>query len=421
VKKNGINIHKKPKIILLLQFYDPEPVYKGQKFAEAIASYGYNVEVVTGFPNYPGGKIYTGFKLKMFQRTLENGITVTRLPLYPSHDESRFGRILNYVSFFISSLIYLTFFASRANLVYAYHPPVTVGLAATVANIFRRAPVVVDIHDLWPDTLPATNMLSNQRLLGLIGRACKWMYGRSAHIIVHSNGFKQKLIARDVEENKITTIIGWGQENNLQNSRFDNDDNLQKLKNSPGLKVLFAGNIGRAQGLDSVISAAQILQSKGLQNKVTFILLGSGVALDGLIRKTDLLNLTNIKFLPRVPQEEVKQYFDAADCLLVHLKDNPLFQITLPSKTQAYMIAGKPILMGVGGEAAELITRIKAGMIAAPENPESLAAVALELSNLSINEREIMGSAGQAYYWKELSMDKGISKFDSIFSMIKRL
>ena len=110
----------KPRIILLMQFYDPEPVYKGQAFAEAIAKAGYDVEVVTGFPNYPGGKVYGGYRIRPIQRSKKNGVQITRLALFPSHDSSKFGRALNYLSFAVSALIYLTFFARRANLLYVY-------------------------------------------------------------------------------------------------------------------------------------------------------------------------------------------------------------------------------------------------------------------------------------------------------------
>ena len=113
------------------------------------------MEVVTGFPNYPGGTLYDGYRIKPIQRSEENGINITRLALYPSHDTSKIGRVLNYLSFFISAFLYLVFLARRPALVHVYNPPLTVGLAATAAWMFRRFPVVVDIHDLWPDTLSA--------------------------------------------------------------------------------------------------------------------------------------------------------------------------------------------------------------------------------------------------------------------------
>ena len=137
---------KRPRLIILTQFYDPEPAYKGQAFAEAIRDLGYDVEVVTGFPNYPSGKLYDGYRIYPMQRSTHNGIRITRLALYPSHGTSKIGRVANYLSFFLSAFLYLSWAARRADLVYVYSPPLTAGLAAAASKIIHRTPVVVDIH-----------------------------------------------------------------------------------------------------------------------------------------------------------------------------------------------------------------------------------------------------------------------------------
>ncbi len=398
------------RIILLMQFYDPEPIYKGQRFAEKLKDLGYTVEVVTGFPNYPGGKVYDGYRIRPLKRARVNGIDVTRLALYPSHDSSRIGRIVNYLSFAFSAFLYLLFFARRADLIYVYHPPLTVGLAAATAQLFRRTPIVLDIHDLWPDTLPATGMLTNSRLLRHIGRACNWLYRRSTRIIVQSDGFKQLLCERGVPGDKLVTVIGWSDERailqpaNVEPVGFPSDRSL---------RVLFAGNMGRAQALDSVIEAASLLAETGHAQDIRFLFLGSGLALDEL--KAQAAGLSNVAFLGRVPPSEVGAYFSAADCLLVHLRDDPLFAITIPSKTQAYLLAGKPILMAVNGEASRLIETAKAGVTACPQDPSSIAEACLELARMPTAERDALGAAGRAYYKRELSMDAGLAKFDAVF------
>lgn len=406
----------RPRIILLTQFYDPEPIYKGQKFAEAVAGLGYSVEVVTGVPNYPGGKVYPGYRLRLIQRSIVNGIAITRLPLYPSHDSSKLGRIFNYISFFLCSFLYLTLWARRASLVYAYSPPVTVGLAAVGARLFRRTPVVVDIHDLWPDTLPATGMISNRRILRVIGRACNWMYRHVDHIILHTNGFRKTLEQRGIPVAKMTTVIGWTTEGVLSGQVSQATRELKKL---PGLKVLFAGNIGKAQGLHSVILAAKLLADQGRAEAVTFCFLGSGLALEDLKSKATAMQLSNVVFLPRVPQAEVGGFLAAADCLLVHLRSDPLFEITLPSKTQAYMYAAKPILMAVQGESAELVRDASCGVLALPEDPRSLSEAAIKLASMNDAERTALGRAGYDYYQRELCMDRGMIKFGEIFELLR--
>lgn len=400
------------RIVLLMQFYDPEPIYKGQKFAETLRDMGYDIEVVTGFPNYPGGKVYDGYKIRLLKREKINGIDITRIPLYPSHDRSRMGRVLNYVSFMFSAFFYMLFGARRSDLIYVYHPPLTVGLAAAAAQLVRRTPIVLDIHDLWPDTLPATGMLTNPKLLKVIDAACNWLYRRAARIIVQSDGFKALLMKRGVPEEKLVTVIGWHDEYAIQQQVDVEPDGFPE---GGSLRVLFAGNMGRAQALDSVIEAAEQLAKAGHERDVSFLFLGSGLALDDLKAQAAQANLSNVTFLGRVPPHEVGGYFAAADCLLVHLRDEPLFSITIPSKTQAYLLAGKPILMAVAGEASRLVETAKAGIAACPQDPCSIAQACLELARMPAEQRELLGSAGRAFYWRKLSMDTGMAKFNAVF------
>lgn len=407
----------RPRIIFLTQFYDPEPAYKGQAFAEAVRDLGYDVEVVTGFPNYPGGRVYDGYRIKPIQRSEVNGIAITRLGLYPSHNSSKLGRVMNYFSFFLSAFLYLTFLARKPALVHVYNPPLTVGLAATAARMFRRFPVVVDIHDLWPDTLPATGMISNPRALKLLDRAATWMYRHVQHIVLHTEGFRKTLLERQVPAEKMTTVLGWAKEHRDESEPVRPiPDAMLHLK---GAKILYAGNLGPAQSLGAVLQAAHMLKKLGMGDKITFCFLGSGVSSDSLMTQAADLELSNVAFLPRVPSNEVKPFLDAADCLLVHLRDTPLFEITLPSKTQAYMYAGKPVLMGVRGEAARLVERAACGITVTPENPESIAAGAIVLAEMSRSEREALGDNGRKFYERELSMQKGMKKFAAVFNSVR--
>ncbi|RLQ87386.1 glycosyltransferase family 4 protein [Notoacmeibacter ruber] len=409
---------ERPRLIFLTQFYDPEPAYKGQAFAEAVREMGYDVEVVTGFPNYPGGRLYDGYRIWPWQRSVENGIRITRLAMYPSHNAGKVGRIANYLSFFCSAFLYLCFAARRANLIYVYHPPLTVGLAAAASRWLHGRPVIVDIHDLWPDTLPATGMISSPRILRWIDHAASWMYRNVQFIILHTEGFGTKLLERGVPQEKMKTIIGWCNEHRLPDNP---PEGIARLTTAPGLKLLYAGNLGPAQALDSVLGAAEILQRNGQPTLATFCFLGDGVSKDKLEKRAGELGLENVVFLPRVSARDVPAYLDAADALLVHLRDEPLFQITLPSKTQAYLYAGKPIIMAVLGEAACLIERADAGLCIRPEDPEAMAKAVRRLAHMSSDEREAMGERGRVYYERELSMERGLRQFSEIFDRITQL
>lgn len=299
----------RPRLIFLTQFYDPEPAYKGQAFAEAVRDLGYDVEVVTGFPNYPGGKVYDGYRIRPLKRSTQNGIRITRLALYPSHGMSKIGRIANYMSFFLSAFLYLCWAARRVNLVYVYNPPLTVGLAAATSQVIHRAPVVVDIHDLWPDTLPATGMISNPWVLRWIGKAADWMYSRVQFIILHTQGFRAKLLERGVPEDKMHSVIGWTHEDSLPIGDAAQAEGVQRLTSTNGLKLLYAGNIGPAQSLESVLDAATKLQDNDKADLVTFCFLGDGISKTSLEQTARDRDLQNVLFLPRVPPSAVGRFY----------------------------------------------------------------------------------------------------------------
>ena len=402
------------RILLMTQWFDPEPTFKGLVFARELVKQGFEVEVVTGFPNYPGGKIYPGFKQRLIQRELIDGVNVTRVPLYPSHGQSGIGRVINYVSFAASSLFYGLFFAKRPDVIYAYHPPLTVGIAASFIRLFRRVPVVYDIQDMWPDTLKATGMFSNEKLLSIVSRVCDWVYRRVDRLVVLSPGFKAILIERGVPESKIEIIYNWCAEDQLTTGSGP----AVSFSNASNFHILFAGNMGKAQALDSVLEAAEILQARG--SSAEFIFLGGGVEVDRLKNLAAQNSLANVAFLPAVPMTEVGRYLQAADALLVHLKKDPLFAITIPSKTQAYMAVGKPLLMAVEGDAADLVKQSGCGLVVEPENAASLVSAVEVLLAAKDEERALMADKGREFYQSHLSLYQGGAKFARIFSQLAK-
>ena len=401
------------RILLITQWFDPEPTSKGLVFARALVQKGFQVEVLTGFPNYPGGKIYPGYKIKLCTKETIDDIMITRVVLFPSHDRNAMKRALNYLSFFVSALVYGLFFARKPSVIYAYHPPLTVGMAAILIRLIRRVPVVCDIQDLWPDTLRATGMLSNKLVLNFISIICKWVYRNSNEIVVLSPGFKTRLMERGVPSDKIHLIFNWSSE--ISVSRFDGKVYLQKMKR-PLFHVLFAGNIGKAQSLDSVVHAAKLIAPHDNQIHITFV--GDGVDLIRIKQVAGNLELNNVSFIPRVPMNEVGCLFEEADALLVHLRRDPLFQITIPSKTQAYMAAGKAIVMCVDGDAADVIRDARCGVIATSESPESIAESIIQIKNMQEDERLRLGRNGKEFYQEKMSLRVGVEKFNKIFQRL---
>lgn len=402
------------KILLVSQWFDPEPTLKGLTFARALQARGHEVEVITGFPNYPGGKFYSGYRLRFFQIELIDGIRVIRVPLYPSHDGSSLKRIINYVSFMLSALLLGGFLSRKPDVIYAYHPPLTTGIAAAILGFVRNAPFVYDIQDLWPDTLVATGMMQNSGMLGVIKRVCQWVYNRAAHITVLSQGFKMRLEQDGVSPERITIISNWCDEGQIKL-----EPNLaleQELDISGRFNVVFAGTMGKAQALESVIQTAAQLQI--LDPRAQFVFVGGGIAVQALQNLVQKLQLTNVQFLKRRPMSEIGQVLACADVLLVHLKDDPLFEITIPSKTQTYLAVGKPILMAVRGDAARLVKESQGGVCCEPENVNSLVEAIQHLMRLQKSELEQMGIQGQKYYQEVLSLSIGVKHFEKIFASV---
>lgn len=396
------------RVLLLTQWFDPEPTFKGLVFAKELMRQGFEVEVLTGFPNYPGGEVYSGYKIKLIQKEVIDGVKVVRVPLYPSHDKGKFGRILNYLSFSVFATLY-GLFLKKPHVIYSYHPPLTVGLAAIIIGGIRRVPVVNDIQDMWPDTLRSTGMISNDRVLRLVGKVCGWVYKHTDKIVVLSPGFKRLLVERDVPEEKIEVIYNWCSEDAITGF-----STLIPLKKHGKFRVLFAGNMGRAQGLHIVLDAAKILAAKA--PTIEFVFLGGGLEVDNLKRQAQSLDLENVNFLPPVSMDVVGSYLQGADALLVHLKEDELFKVTIPSKTQAYMAAGRPLLMAVDGDAADLIRVSGCGVIAKSGSAESVAAAVIRLLGATEAELQQMSRNGAEYYRDHLSIRRGVEKFGLVFN-----
>lgn len=403
------------RILILSQWFDPEPTFKGLSFAKELQLNGHEVEVLTGFPNYPGGKLYSGYKVSFYKQEVLDGITVHRVPLYPSHDNSAKKRILNYVSFCLSSFLFGVFLPKKFDVIYVYHPPMTVGFSAALISLFRKVPFVYDVQDLWPDTLRATGMLRHEGVLRIVGYICDWIYRRAAKVVVLSPGFKTKLLERGVPESKIEVIYNWCDEKALSAGGQTNLDTSVVAQLNGKFNVLFAGTMGSAQALDTVLEAAQALAA---HPRLQFVFVGGGIDVPRLKSLAIAKGISNVLFLPRFPMAEVGAVLGACDVLLVHLKQDPLFKITVPSKTQAYMAMGKPIIMAVEGDAADLVLHAECGVCIPSQNVDALVGAVLEMAAKTSTELELMGKAGLFFYTTNLSMKNGVDRFLKVFQSV---
>jgi len=399
------------RILFLTQWCQPEPFFKGIPFAKKLKSRGHDVEILTGFPNYPGGKLYPGYKIRLFQREIIDGIPVNRVALYLSHDQSGFRRILNYMSFAFSAAFIGQFIVKKPDVIYVYNL-ITLDWAAQLLRKRYKCQVIYDIQDIWPDSVSDSGMMKNSVLFKILSWWCQSVYCRASHIITLSPGFKKELMKRGVPEKNISVIYNWADESNINLSKND-EEKIPHFQDKNDFIVMFAGTMGVMQGLDSVLDAAEKLMC--IAPRIKFIFIGGGIERERLKINAVDRSLHNVVFLERQPPEKINAILQKADVLLVTLKDTPLFRITVPSKIQAYMANSKPILLGVQGDSADIIRKSKGGIAVKPEDSEAIAQGVLKLYEMSEEERRLMGDNAKKYYQEYLSMDAGVKGFEKIF------
>ncbi|WP_435230932.1 glycosyltransferase family 4 protein [Pseudopelagicola sp. nBUS_20] len=398
------------RIWFLTQFFDPEPTFKGAKFARAIIDAGFEVEVITGFPNYPGGKLYPGYKVKLLKKEILNGVKVNRVALYPSHDRNAIRRAFNYLSFCLSSFIFLWFRSKRNDMVYVYHPPITVGLAAALVRKLGGPRYIIDVQDLWPNTLASTGMVENQLALKIIGILSRFVYRNAHKVVAQSHGFKVELLKMGVEQRQLQTIYNWCDESYQVVS--DTVTRLQ-LEWHGHFVMVYCGNLGLAQDLQNVLEAVALLRKRVVNFK--FIVVGSGVEKEGLVKRADELGLDNVAFLGRKSRSEIPSILAAADYALVSLKSDPLFEITLPSKMQEYMFAGKPIVAVGGAELCKMVKVSGAGIAIGPGDPRGLCEALTGLLQMDDRGLQRYSKAGCEYYEENFAFKVGVKKFCQLF------
>ncbi len=402
------------RVVILTQYYPPEPIPKPHELARGLAERGHEVVVITGFPNYPAGKLYPGVRLRPWKWESVDGIRVLRLPLYADHSRSAVRRTLNYGSFAVSTALLGSMLGGPVDAIFAEHPPLTTGLAAWILGRVRRAPFLFAVNDLWPESVEATGMVRSRNLLRWMGRLERFVYRRAGAIAVISPGVKGNLVGKGVPPEKVHVIPHWADES-LYRPVPPDHDLARDLGMAGRFNVVFAGQLGLAQGLDVVLDAAEELSCL---DDVQFVLVGDGTEADRLRQMAGKRHLGNVRFLGRQPAEKMPNIFAVSDVLLVHLRDDPLFRITIPSKTIAYMACGRPVLMAVEGDAADLIKAAGAGVTCRAGDAKDLAAAVRRLRAMSRAALENMGRAGREAFVKSYSRGVLLDRYEVILSKI---
>jgi len=391
------------RILYVTQWYEPEPAFKGASFAQELAARGHMVDVLTGFPNYPGGKVYAPYRLRLFQKEQRDGLDVYRVFLYPSHDRSSIGRVLNYASFFLSTLIFGLIFGRRYDVVYVYHPPITPSLAAALFCKVWHRPFLLDVQDLWPDSVFASGMLPKRAEI-ILNAICRFVYRSASGVVGQSDAMTASLITRGSSASTTRRIYNWA----TYRPASIKDRPIERIANAMAGKfnIVYGGNLGQAQALDVLIDAALLAAVEVPDLRLHLI--GGGIDATMLRKKVEAVTTKNVIIHDPVSRAEMDRIFDLADVLILHLKNDPLYEITIPSKVQHYLACGKPIIAGLCGEAASILRAAKAGWVCAPMDVSELAAAMVAARQQTAAQLSAMGSSGRAYYDAHMSFECAI-------------
>ncbi len=397
------------RILIVTQYFWPEN-FKINDIALALKERGHEVLILTGKPNYPNGKFSKGYTF--FNKRIEfwNGIKIYRSPIIPRGKGKGIQLFVNYISFAIFASIKLLFIKNKFDKIFVYEPsPITVGIPGIVAKYKFKAPLYFWVQDLWPESISAAGGINNKSIITVLDWLTRFIYKHSKKVLVQSKAFIPYILNQNTEKDKLVYYP-----NSTENYYVELSTDQELLKTLPkGIKLMFAGNIGEAQSFDTLLKAASILKKELID--VKWIILGDGRMKGYVNQKIKELNLEdNFYLLGAFPSTEMPKYFSCADALVVSLKKDPIFALTIPSKIQSYLACGKPIITSLDGEGAKIIEEANAGFTSPSEDCEGLVANIKKFLILSNEEQKKLGQNGKAYFSIEFEREILVDRLEKI-------
>jgi glycosyltransferase involved in cell wall biosynthesis len=387
------------RVLILSQYYWPES-FRINDVARVLLEKGIQVEVLTGKPNYPRGEIYPGYRAWGCQRETHQNIVINRVPLL-SRGVGGVRLTLNYLSFVVSGLLFAPWMLRRKqfDVIFVYAPsPILQTIPAIFLGWLKGCRVVLWVQDLWPESLSATGFVKNRFALKLVELVVRYIYRHVDLLLVQSKAFEVpvRLLAGDTPivyyPNSVDEIFATPAQHTAPNV----------VGLGEGFTVMFAGNIGSAQAVEVIVQAAALLQEFP---DIHFVVLGEGSRWEWMKQEVARRGLSNLHLPGRFPVETMPSFMQRASVLLVTLADQEIFKATIPSKVQAYLAAGRPILACLNGEGANLVVEAGAGLAVPAEDASALADATLRLYRMSAQERDAMGERGRLYCTRYFSHD----------------
>lgn len=399
-------------ILLVSQYFYPEN-FKGNDIAFELQRRGYQVTVLTGIPNYPEGKFYKGYGYFNKRRETIDGVRVIRTFLIPRGKGTKIPLFLNYFSWFICAsfvAFYLSITKRFDKIIVQQLSPITIGIPAIVVKKIQKTPIFFWILDLWPESLKTAGGVNNKYILGFFETITKYLYKNSDKLLVSSDGFKEAINTKGDFTNKLISFPNWA-EDTIANGQID-----FPIPNLPdGFKIIFAGNIGESQDMESILEAANQLKSN---SNIKFLIIGEGRKMPFVLNfiKEKQLSET-VKVLGRYPVEAMATFFHKADLLLVSLKNDTIFNLTVPAKVQAYMSVGKPILAMLNGEGAKVIEKANCGFTVPASDNKQLAKTIEYAFNLDKKTLLEKGSNGKLFFKNNYKLSTCIDNLEKILKL----
>lgn len=361
-------------ILLLTDNFPPEvnaPASRSHEHCRDWVKQGHRVTVITGAPNFPAGRVYEGYKNRLWSRELVDGIDVIRVWTFITANAGIALRTLDFASFMVSALP-AALFVRKVDILIGTSPQLFTPCAGLAAAALKRRPFVFELRDLWPASISAVGAIRSSRLLSWLERLEMMLYRNSDHIVSVTHSFRDILASRGIPRDKISVTM-----NGVDLSRFQPRARDEALARELGLSGKFVagyvGTIGMAHGLTTIVEAARLVQAEAEYRDIHFLLLGDGSEKDRLKAQCAEAGIGNVTFLDSVPRSEVARYWSLLDVAIVHLKRQPLFETVIPSKLFECMAMGIPVLHGVAGESAKLVEREGFGLVFESENASALA------------------------------------------------
>lgn len=394
------------RLLVVSQYFWPE-TFGINALARALARNEHCVTVLTGQPNYPEGEIFPGYSAWRPMAERYDGVDVVRVPLAPRGQRSAIRLAMNYASFIVSALLLGPAMLRRRSFdaVFVYAPsPLLQVLPAIFISWYKKVPLVVWVQDLWPESLAATGFVRNKTLLRWVAGAVRFLYRHTDLILVPSIAFIDPIAKQGGRPDQIAYFPNAYIPEQGASTDASLDAKALAEKIAQGFSVVFAGNLGVAQSLETILYAAERLQISGVP--VRFFLVGSGSRSDWLRDELLRRKLTNVEVPGRFPPESMGLIYAEASALLVSLRDEPIFAVTIPSKVQGYLAAGRPVIASLNGEGARVIREANAGFACPAGDGDALAAAITTLFHLDKDARQELGENGRLYAEQHFSLDR---------------